>query len=412
MSPSFADVVIVNDVAHVNGGSSQVALSSAIALANEGHRVTVFAAASPVMPELLTTPNLRIVLTDQQEIAADPSRLRAATQGIWNVRAAKLFAQTLSSMDPARSIVHAHGWTKALSSSVLRVAIERRFPVVITLHEYFTACPIGSFYNHNRAEICKLAPMGVSCIREDCDPRNYRDKLWRVARQAVQRSVGRVPDDVRHFITISDLSESVLAPQLPAAAHLHRVNNPIDVARKPIAGVARNTAFTYVGRLSPEKGAVVFAKAAQAAGVRAVFVGDGECAEEVRRCNPSAEITGWLPRSSVIERIGQARALVFPSLWYENSPLVVAEAAALGVPAIVADTCAATERVIDGLTGKHVQTGSVDDLASALKLFTNGPLAALFGAEAYRQFWASPPHMTRHLLDLTQVYETMLSDAA
>lgn len=411
MNRTLTDVVIVNDSANINGGSSQVALSSAIALARAGQRVTVFAAVAPALPELFVTPNLRLVLTQQHEIVADPSRVRAATQGIWNLPAARMVMDTLAQLDPRTTVVHAHGWTKALSSSVMRAAIERRFPVVVTLHEYFIACPIGSFYNHQRKEICKLDPMSARCMLENCDARSYRDKVWRIVRQAVQRSAGMVPSGVRDFITISDMSESILAPHLPAKARLHRVNNPIDAERRPRAKVEANLDFTYVGRLSPEKGAPLFARAAQAAGVRAVFIGDGECADEVRRANPAAEITGWLPRAAVTERLAGARALVFPSLWYENSPLVVSEAAALGIPAIVADTSAAKERVADGLTGRHFRGGDGLSLTAALQLLKSGPLSAALGAQAYRDYWASPQPMSRHVADLGRVYEAMVRDA-
>jgi glycosyltransferase involved in cell wall biosynthesis len=411
MKESVTDVVIVNDSAHINGGSSQVALSSAVALARAGWRVTVFAAAGPAMTELRETPNLRLVLMDQREIADDPSRLRAAAQGIWNLPAARTFAKTLAGLDPRTSVVHAHGWTKALSASVLREALDRTFPVVITLHEYFAACPIGSLYNHRREEICRLSPMSVRCVMENCDPRSYRDKMWRVARQAVQRSIGRVPAGVRDFITISDMSESILLPHLPMTARIHRVNNPIDAERRPRAKVESNLDFTYVGRLSPEKGAPLFARAAREANVRAVFIGDGQCAEEVRRANPDAEITGWLTRSAVTNRLANARALVFPSLWYENAPLVVSEAAALGVPAIVADTSAAKERVADGLTGRHFRGGDGLSLTAALTLFKDGRLSAALGAEAYRDYWSSPQPMARHLADLERVYDTAVRNA-
>ena len=407
---TLTDVVIVNDFAYINGGSSQVALTSAAALARTGVRVTLFAAVGPAMAELVDTPNLRIVLTDQHEIVNDPSRLRAATQGIWNIEAGRALGRVLAELDAATTIVHFHGWTKALSSSVVKATVDKGFPAVITLHDYFTACPIGSFYNHRREAICKLDPMSRSCIMENCDSRSYADKLWRVSRQAVQRSIGRVPDGIRDFITISDMSAAVLAPTLPVTARLHRVQNPIDAQRRPRADVETNLAFTYVGRLSPEKGAVLFAQAAFAAGVRAVFVGDGECNSEVRQANPNAEITGWLPRAAVTERLAGARALVFPSLWYENSPLVISEAAALGVPAIVADTSAAKERVTDGLTGRYFRGGDGVSLTAALQLLKSGPLSAALGASAYREYWDSPQPMSRHLSDLTRVYETIVRD--
>ncbi len=412
MKRGLTDVVIVNDAAHINGGAAQVALSSAIALAHSGCRVTVFAAFGPAMPELLNTPNLRLIMTGQHEILTDPSRVRAATQGIWNVSAARALNRILRELDPSRSIVHFHGWTKALSPSVLKVTIDRNFRAIITLHEYFTACPIGSFYNHQRRAICELDPLSTRCIMENCDSRSYRDKLWRVTRQAVQRYIGMVPNGVRHFITLSDMSEKILAPTLPVNARLHRVNNPIDTERRPKADIESNQAFTFVGRLSPEKGALLFARAAHTAGVQAVFVGDGECAEEVRAANPDADITGWLTRDAVTERLARSRALVFPSLWYETSGLVISEAAALGVPAIVSDSSVAKERVSDGLTGKHFRGGDGRSLSAVLQLLKDGPLSAALGAEAYRAYWESPQQMSRHLSDLMSVYESVIFDAA
>jgi len=412
MNHSLNEVVIVNDSAHINGGSSHVALSSAIALAQAGAPVTVFAAVGPVMPELLETPNLRLILTNQYEIVSDPSRARAATQGIWNLSAANSFGHMLEQLDPEHSIIHAHGWTKALSSSVFRVALDKKFRTIITLHEYFTACPNGSFYNHQRQEICTLDPMSLRCIRENCDSRSYPQKLWRVARQAVQRTIGAVPAGIKDFITISDFSEAILAPLLPTTARLHRVNNPIDAKCQMKVPVDERDAFTYVGRLSPEKGVILFARAAKDAGVKAVFVGDGECADAIRQCNQTAIITGWLPRDGVNEYLQKARALVFPSLWYENSPLVISEAAALGVPAIVADTSAARQYVADGLTGRYFRGHDATSLTAALVLLKNAPLAAILGAEAYRRYWTSPRPMTRHISDLTRVYERVMHNAA
>ena len=407
---ALPDIVIVNDASYVNGGSSHVALLSAVALARAGHSVIVFTALEPIMHELTTEPNLRVVCTGQRDILSDPSRLRAAAQGIWNTEAASAFERLIDSLDATRTIVHFHGWTKALSTSVVSVAVRRGFRVVVTLHEYFVACPLGSFYNHRKGSICRLAPLGPNCIVENCDPRSYRDKLWRVARQAVQRSVAGVPSGIRHFITISDFSESIMAPLLPSGARLHRVTNPISVERVEPAPVAANTAFTYVGRLSPEKGAALFARAAAELDLPAVFVGDGECAGEVRKLNPKAEITGWLPREAVNERLLAARALVFPSLWYETAGLVVSEAAALGVPSISADTCAAKERVAHGLTGLHFRGGDAVSLTQAMRLLTDARLAATLGREAYRRYWETPEDMKRHLSELTRVYEAMLHE--
>ena len=180
------DIIIINDNAHVNGGAGRIGLSGGLALAKHGHQVTVFSAVGPVMPELLAEKNIQVVCTQQYEILHDPNRLRAMIQGLWNFHAKQKMEQLLKNLDPKRTIIHIHTWSKALSSSVVQIALQKNFKVVITLHDYLIACPTGTLFNHPKQEICTLTPMGMECIRENCDTRNYGHKVWRVSRQVVQ----------------------------------------------------------------------------------------------------------------------------------------------------------------------------------------------------------------------------------
>ena len=117
-----------------------------------------------------------------------------------------------------------------------------------------------------------------------------------------------------------------------------------------------NKPFVMVGRLSREKGPHLLAAIAHRTGGRS---GSSvrATAREVRRLSPSSTMTGWVPRDLVREELSGARALIFPSLWYETEGLVVLEAAAMGVPAVVADSCAARDLVIDGETGLYFRGG-------------------------------------------------------
>ena len=101
---------------------------------------------------------------------------------------------------------------------------------------------------------------------------------------------------------------------------------------------------------------------------------------------------------------------MFPSVWYETQGLVVGEAAALGVPAIVSNSSAAAEFVIDGKTGLLFKTGDIDDLQEKLRRMTDDALAARLGLAAYEQHWAVPPTTARHAADLEAVYLECLKD--
>ena len=184
-------VIIVNDFAYVEGGASQVALSSASGLGRRGYSVVLFSAVAPAPSVCLE--HVKVVCTQQHEVIHDPVRARAAVQGLWNVTAARELRNLLRGLDPLRTIVHVHGWTKSLSSSVIRTALDTGFMVVCTLHDYFVACPNGSFFNYSTEQICHLAPLSPHCIISNCDRRSYSHKLWRVARQVVQKTSGNMP---------------------------------------------------------------------------------------------------------------------------------------------------------------------------------------------------------------------------
>jgi glycosyltransferase involved in cell wall biosynthesis len=402
------NIVIINDNAHVNGGAGQIGLSGGLALAKRGHQVTVFSAVGPVMPELLAEENIKVICTQQYEILRDPNRLRAMIQGIWNFPARQKMEELLNSLDPKHTIIHVHGWSKALSSSVVQIALQKNFKVVVTLHDYFIACPTGIFFNHPKQEICTLTPMGRECVRENCDTRNYVHKIWRVSRQFVQYKYGMLPRGLKHFIVYSQLSRSVLEPFIPEDATIHTVENPILIEKSAPASILNNTSFTFLGRLVKEKGVGLLAEAAHRLQVKATFVGDGDCRDAILKLNPNAEMTGWIQPQETVHYLKHARALVLPSLWYETQGLVVVEASALGIPAIVPDTCAAREKVVDGVTGLWFKGGSAEDLIQKMAILQDPEIAARMGLAAYEHYWADPLTPERHVENLQHVYAQML----
>lgn len=413
VSPIFMKnilIIIANDFAHINGGTAKIAVGSAIELAKAGHRVIFFSAVGPVAPELSNVGNLTVICLEQREILHDPIRIRAAVQGFWNSTAASRMRALLAECDPGQTVLHLHGWTKALSSSVARTAIEAGVPVVITLHDYFTACPAGTFFQYPQGKICHLEPLSAKCVTLNCDVRSYAHKLWRVGRTFAQHYAGQLPSGVHDFISISSLSEEVLRPYLPADARVHRVTNFTDVPQLPPVDVAANTAFVYSGRFSAEKGARLFAQAAERVQVDALFIGDGPLRSEIERLAPAAEITGWLDPDRAVTELRRARALAFPSLWYETQGLVVAEAAANGIPAIVPDTCAAREWVQDGVTGLLFTGGEATSLEAKLRLLKENPaLAAELGRNAYAHYWSNPPSLAKHCRDLEAVFSQVIA---
>ncbi|MEJ2252468.1 MAG: glycosyltransferase [Candidatus Lokiarchaeota archaeon] len=65
--------------------------------------------------------------------------------------------------------------------------------------------------------------------------------------------------------------------------------------------------------------------------------------------------------------------LVVPSIWYENSPLVIHEAGLAKIPVITSNLGGMAELIIDGKNGFLFEPRNVDDLRDKIYRFINQP---------------------------------------
>lgn len=383
-----------------------MAIDEAVGLAEAGVSVVFVGACAPVCPELANAP-LKVICLGQAELIKAGKNPLVMLQGLWNFKAASQLRTLLKSMDRRNTIIHLHGYTKALTTSPVRAANKLGFKVVCTLHDFFAACPNGALFDYVQCKPCPKRAMSFDCIKTQCDKRHYIHKLYRVARTFIQQKFGGLPASVTDYITLSKQSSALLRPYLPRNARYHPLENPIDIPHLPPVDVRGNKEIVAVGRLDAEKGIEILLEAAKKAGISLTLVGEGplrSLAESYQFCR----VTGWLSPAQVVGELAKARALVFPSLWYETYGLVVAEAAARGVPAIVSDISAASERVENGKTGWHARSGDMEDLARCLALTHDDELVAKAGQAAYSAFWASPPVRANHIDGLLHIYNMIL----
>ena len=403
---SIDHVVVLNDFCFVQGGASKVAIDEAIALRQRGIAVTFLAPVGPPCEALLDA-GVRIVCLDQPELADAARHPSAALRGLSNRPACRALRTVLGGLDPARSIVHLHGYTKALTAFPALAARNAGFRTVCTLHDFFAACPNGAFYDYRRDAPCDLTALSRSCIATNCDKRHALHKGYRVARGLIQRHVAQFPSSVRDYITLSRRSAALLAPYLPSDAVFHPLENIIDMERRPPVDPAANRELLVLGRLDAEKGVMLAAEAAHRAGWPIVFAGDGT--QRTMLESAGASVTGWLPADEAQQRIDRTRCLIFPSRWYETYGLVVAEAAARGVPAIVSHISAPAERMEQGITGWIFRSGDTDDLMRCMAILHDDAAVRAAGAAAYQRFWSCPPDRARHAAQLLSIYAAVLS---
>lgn len=396
--PTVSRVIIVSDFCDLQGGQAKVAIDSARLLAEAGYDV-IFFGASGVPDPRLDHPKIRVVGLGQVPLAN--GGLRVALAGLWNGTAATELRDLITTEAGQGTVVHVHGFAKALSPAIGPVLATAPVPVIYTLHEYFLACPNGGLFDYQERRICTRMPMSAACIMAHCDARQRSHKAYRLLRQIILHRVGKLPQSLCHIVVLTERQRQIMAGHLPKNAQLHLLANPVTSPPKSPNTRSRSGPFAFVGRLSPEKGAPLFARAAALAKVPAMFIGDGADAAAVRSANPDAEITGWLAHSDVQERLSQARALVLPSLWYECQPLVMLEALSMGVPVVAGRWISGTDCITDGVNGVLFDNPEPEPLAAALQVAQTIPD---FDPAPFRARFAP----TAHLSGLLDIYQNAL----
>ncbi|MCU0818681.1 MAG: glycosyltransferase family 4 protein [Beijerinckiaceae bacterium] len=404
-------VILVLDWAYVNGGQAKVALDSAYALKARGHEPIVFAAVGPVDPALQAA-GIEVHCLNQPELLADPNKAAAALRGIHNREAARALHALLKAQPRGETVIHVHGWAKALSAAIAGPIRASKLPVLYTMHEYFLLCPNGGFYNYRAHHHCPLTPLSLACLATHCDSRTFGYKLWRSARLGVARFIQRLPATLGDIAYFHPFQRAIIEKHLPASARLHEVANPIEA--EPLGEKEDGAAgeIIFLGRLSEEKGVFLYASAMRKAGLTPVFVGDGPAVPMLKARFPEATFLGWHDAKGVRRRLREARALVFPSLWYEGQPLTVLESLSLGTPVITSDGCAGRESVRDGETGLWFRHMDEEDLARAIRVLMRDDVARAMSEAAYRRYWTEPFTIDRHCARLEAVYGEMLARKA
>lgn len=346
------NIIIVNDFDYTQGGASKVAIDTANLLSESNESLNVYFFSGSHSDSSNLNDKIIKVCTNQGEALKDKNKIRGFLNGIYNFKAKGELKELLKSLDKNNTIIHVHGWTKCLSSSVFDVAFKMKFKVVLTLHDYFTACPNGGYFDYKKNEICHLKPLSWKCIKCNCDSRNYAFKLYRILRQFVQNKIVKLNDRLESVITISDFSEKILSNTLNNSTKLFRLYNPIDFDNESNEiNFKSNNYYLFVGRIAREKGIEEFCKAITKANAKGIVVGDGPEKEMLSKKYQEINFVGWKNRNDVKDYMKKAKALIFSSKWYETMGMTVIEAEMLGIPCIVNRNTAASEFIIDKRNG-------------------------------------------------------------
>lgn len=337
------------------------------------------------------------------------SLLLTSAQTIWNHSSYKEIQNILDLEMP--DIIHIHNFFPIISPAIFYAAKSRNVPIVQTLHNYRLWCLNAYFFREGGVcESCKGSPFMLPGIKHQC----YRGNIGASAVLATMLSVHNILptwNKVDVFITLSQFAHNKFVEYgLPAQKIRLKPNF---VATAPPIGDGQDNSVLYVGRLSPEKGIDVLLSAwADLEGhITLKIAGSGPLqgqVEAVARQNTSVQFLGQQPQEKIYELLGQSKALIFPSLWYEGMPRTIIEAFAAGTPVIASNLGAMATMIESGRTGLHFQPGKIDALVNQVFWMLDHPAEWQFMRQQARQEFEDKYTAEQNYALLMDIYQQAL----
>jgi len=299
--------------------------------------------------------SVRLLEANNDGIKGVVGKVRAALGYMYSYASWQRVSAELGQFRP--DIVHVHNLFPVLSPSVLYVCSKAGVPVVQTLHNYRRLCA-GSFLFRDGSicEKCIGKRIAIPAMAYGCYRGSKAGSLAIVASTAVHNALGTYEHKVRRYIALTEFAKNKFVEGGISAAQLDVKPNFLE--RDPGVGDGRGNYILYVGRLSSEKGLDVLLRAWKGLGalVPLKIAGEGPLADHCKRAsseNPAIEYLGHKSLPEVLTLMGNALALVFPSLWYEGFPRTIVESLAKGTPVIASNLGSMQELIAHRRTGLH-----------------------------------------------------------
>ncbi len=415
-----------------NAGSEVYTQSLSRALVRAGHSVEVFTREEdPTRPDYEMT---REYDAEERHIGLNVINMPNSRDRYGNTSVDDKFCAVLRRFHP--DVVHI-GHLNHLSTSIVERARKSSVPVVFTLHDYWLMCPRGQFVQTNLGggawKLCdgqEDRKCAVSCYSR------YFAGLPDAEEGDIAYWTNWVGSRMNHVSEAAGYVDFFVAPSEYLRKRFHDEYGIPDEKlvyldygfdRRRLSGRRRTEeghfVFGYIGTHTVPKGIEVLIRAFG-------LLGAGTTLRIWGRSNPAVTpalkaLASSLPRrlAGSIEWLGEYRnedivrevfdrvdALVVPSIWAENSPLVVHEAQQVGVPVIAANLGGMAEYVRDGVNGLLFEPRNEADLAAKMQRLADDPdSASSLGSRGYlKSADGQVPSVEEHCRKVVEIYKAAI----
>src|SRR5579863_2465740 len=306
---------------------------------------------------------------DELEMSGDYSlagKLTRLPKVIYSFEARTRLSQLLDRVRP--DVAHGHNIYHHISPSILGLLKRHGIPTLLTLHDLKIACPSYNMMVHDK--ICERCRGGrlYNVVLNRCIGNSTALSFVVMLEALLHTVIGSYRNCVSRFIVPSQFYIDKFCEWGMPRSQFRHIPNFVDLPHfKPSYSAGRP--FVYFGRATRQKGVATLIRAVAEASVPLLVAGTGPDLASLQELAASlgADVTflGHLSGQTLHDIVRSARAVVLPSQGYENAPMSILEAYALGKPVIGARIGGIPELVRESETGVCFESGNVASLVSA-----------------------------------------------
>ncbi len=288
---------------------------------------------------------------------------------------AEIFQKKLKEIKP--DVVHINHLSH-LTVRIVDIINEFQIPILFTLHDFWMMCIRGQLI-HDDLTLCS-GPNIQKCAK--CNKKYFLSELN--ASKEIERwlrSLSRVNKKVDLFIAPSKyLREFYLNYGIPEQKIVYMdygFNKELFNGFQKVP--SDKIRFGFLGRIVPVKGVSVlidtFNRVDHTKAELQIYGAQPKSSIFLKNkfANSAIKFTGSFDNKDIAKILSNIDVLVVPSLWYENSPLVIHEAFLARIPVITSNLGGMTELISHKKNGLLFNPGDVDDLERCINMFINSP---------------------------------------
>jgi glycosyltransferase involved in cell wall biosynthesis len=315
------------------------------------------------------------------------------------------FSTAISRFKP--DVVHMFHLSR-LTTSVIDACVERRIPTCYTITDFWPVCPTAQLRLPDNSTCAGPSLNSANCLRHVLQasgapqgksvvfklptrvldvlvglirkkillPRSFNGELVRTLADRIGHNVERL-NQIDRILVLTRTMESVLWRNAVEKDRITVLPHGIDasgIRRTTGRGEAAELRIGFIGQIYEHKGVHVLVEAVRRlpADIKVqlhIYGNLDDFPDYVQRLrtlashDPRIHFEGTFPNSHVGEIIANFDVLVVPSLWYENTPLVIYEAVAAGCPVICSRFGGMAELLRENVDSLMFEKGNVGELS-------------------------------------------------